>query len=421
MEKNKRIFIHKTDFEEPSVSDIIKRNVNQALLNLVFKQNSIGLIASAIIATIFFYGLYYTQDRSILYAWYLCTLFIIICRGILDRVYLKLVAPEKHFILWRSLFIIGTSLNGICWGIVGSVLLQNDTTFQIIFTIMLLAGLTAGSVPILSGLLSASIPYLIFAILPFSITLQFIEGGAYQLFAIASYFYLIFLILLSVKTHNILVGSIRLQFENNALLQNLSTAKSELEDTNKRLEHTAMHDSLTDLANRGNFAKTFTNLIKRAERDKTALALIYIDLDNFKEVNDAFGHHVGDALLQKIVERLKHKLPPNVLASRLGGDELTVILEDVRNIDEIAQFAQQICDTLARPYGIHDYKIIISVSLGISIYPLDGVDSDMLIKNADKAMYYVKDRGGNNYHFNTDVATIKTFLSNLSPRSTYNL
>ncbi|MFN7096011.1 MAG: diguanylate cyclase domain-containing protein, partial [Gammaproteobacteria bacterium] len=159
---------------------------------------------------------------------------------------------------------------------------------------------------------------------------------------------------------------------------------------------------LTNADNGLLFHINLTNAIKRAKRNKKLLALIYIDLDKFKVVNDSFGHGVGDQVLVIVTEKIRKHIRETDLIARIGGDEFTVILEQLNEYENAAMVARRICDALAIPFKINNSIISISCSIGISFYPYDGVDAKMLVKAADEAMYYVKTHGGNNFYLNPE-------------------
>ncbi len=239
--------------------------------------------------------------------------------------------------------------------------------------------------------------------MPLIINLFLIPEGIPWTFDLAAIFFLIYLIVIAIKTHGILRNSISLQYENHYLLSHLSEAKFELEIINKKLEQAATHDPLTNVGNRNLFLLNLTAAIERAKASKQILALLYIDLDEFKRINDTHGHHVGDRLLLALVDRLEDIFRSNDTISRLGGDEFAIILENLQSPKDIAKVARRVCEAFSAPLLINNIDIRISASIGISIFPLDGEDPETLINIADKAMYHVKQQGGNNFRFNVEL------------------
>ncbi|MEN6587603.1 MAG: EAL domain-containing protein, partial [Sulfuricella sp.] len=194
---------------------------------------------------------------------------------------------------------------------------------------------------------------------------------------------------------------------------------SERKEAQQSLAFMANYDSLTQLPNRTLFRDRLTHALARARRHDKLAALMFLDLDRFKLVNDSLGHAIGDKLLQGVAERLSLTLREadtvsrynantkevrqeetgGALISRLGGDEFTVILEGLKHVNDAASAAQKIIDALAAPFDIDGHAVYISTSIGISLFPLDDSNIDTLLKQADMAMYYSKESGRNSYHF----------------------
>ncbi len=165
----------------------------------------------------------------------------------------------------------------------------------------------------------------------------------------------------------------------------------------------AHYDVLTGLPNRALFVDRFQQAIAHSKRNKTLLAIIFLDLDKFKPVNDNYGHEVGDKLLIEVAKRIKANIREEDTVSRQGGDEFAILLGDVKSISESKKMAQRIHHSLSLPYSIDGHTISIGASSGIALYPLEDADLDTLIRHADQAMYQAKLTGRNRYHlFNHD-------------------
>ena len=177
---------------------------------------------------------------------------------------------------------------------------------------------------------------------------------------------------------------------------------SAMKKTEERLEHLAHHDSLTNLPNRVLFSDRLMQAVALARRNKKMIAVMLLDLDRFKEVNDTLGHRLGDQLLVEVSRRLRYGIREADTISRLGGDEFAVILSEISDIGSAAQIAQHFIYTVSEPFEIEGHEIYITTSIGITIYPADSDDVEPLLKNADTAMYYAKSRGKNNFQFFTN-------------------
>ena len=176
----------------------------------------------------------------------------------------------------------------------------------------------------------------------------------------------------------------------------------------------AYHDLLTNLPNRALLRDRLSLAITQAKREEEMLAVMFLDLDRFKNINDSLGHVIGDELLQQVSTRLKSCVREGDTLARFGGDEFTLLLPKItKGQEDIRKIAEKINDVLRDPFTIDDNELYVSASIGISIYPRDGTNMDNLIKHADIAMYHVKDKGKNGYQFYSDDMTTPYF-QNLS-------
>ncbi|WP_297813312.1 EAL domain-containing protein [uncultured Methylophaga sp.] len=165
------------------------------------------------------------------------------------------------------------------------------------------------------------------------------------------------------------------------------------------LTRLASIDSLTGLPNRNVFNDRVEHAIHKAQRDGRRLAVFFLDLDHFKHINDSLGHNTGDMLLREVARRIKACLREGDTVARLGGDEFTLLLEDISSAEHVGKVAEKVIHSMTRPYKIESTEISVSPSIGISLYPADGRDVDMLVRNADAAMYHAKKQGRNNFQF----------------------
>jgi len=166
-----------------------------------------------------------------------------------------------------------------------------------------------------------------------------------------------------------------------------------------KMTHLAQHDFLTNLPNRVLLNDRMAQAITLAKRNGTQFALLFLDLDNFKYINDSLGHEIGDKLLQSVAQRLNACVRKSDTVSRQGGDEFVILLSENQYDDDVTLTADKIIAALAVPHSVAAHELQVTTSIGISIYPADGQDADTLIKSADTAMYYAKENGRNNYQF----------------------
>jgi diguanylate cyclase (GGDEF)-like protein/PAS domain S-box-containing protein len=169
----------------------------------------------------------------------------------------------------------------------------------------------------------------------------------------------------------------------------------------QRLQFLATHDPLTELPNRILFQDRLNQSLARAQRNRRLVGVLFIDLDGFKSINDTFGHVKGDRLLQVVGKRLVRSVRHSDTVARVGGDEFTGLLEDLTNVQSAAAVAKKILESFQKPFLVNGQGIPISVSIGISIYPIDGGTSEILLRKADVALYRAKARGKNRYQFHS--------------------
>lgn len=173
---------------------------------------------------------------------------------------------------------------------------------------------------------------------------------------------------------------------------------SSLAQANQELAQLALHDTLTRLPNRVLLEDRLEQAISKANREGTPFALLFMDLDGFKTVNDAYGHDIGDKLLVAVTHRLNQPLNGQFTLARIGGDEF-VLLAEVSAPDEAASLASALVHSIDAPFTIDPYELVVTLSVGIALYPLDGKNERELMFNADAAMYHTKHTGRNGYHF----------------------
>jgi diguanylate cyclase (GGDEF)-like protein len=176
----------------------------------------------------------------------------------------------------------------------------------------------------------------------------------------------------------------------------------------ERAEYLAYHDGLTGLPNRSMFSKLLNQGISEARRYERSLAVAFLDLDRFKQINDSLGHEAGDQLLQEVAARLRGCVRESDTVARLGGDEFVVLLPELGRGEDAALVAQKMLSEVARPFMLMGQEFRVTVSIGLSSYPEDGLDEQTLTKNADIAMYQAKEGGKNNFQFYARARNVNT-------------
>ncbi|GAB4293100.1 MAG: hypothetical protein Kow0096_08480 [Thiohalomonadaceae bacterium] len=200
-------------------------------------------------------------------------------------------------------------------------------------------------------------------------------------------------------------GTLRAIVESSRDVTERVLAEAEMREKQQQLAHQAHHDPLTGLPNRMLFAAHLIHALALAHRYKKNLALLFLDLDGFKAVNDTLGHARGDLLLRIVAERLQRHLREVDMVARFGGDEFTILLEDVHITEYAGLVARKLLDALSRPFPLEQHIASIGASIGISCYPHDAQDTETLLRHADAAMYQAKAQGKNRYCYYGREAT----------------
>jgi diguanylate cyclase (GGDEF)-like protein len=187
----------------------------------------------------------------------------------------------------------------------------------------------------------------------------------------------------------------------------LDEANSLLTKQTKEISQLATIDALTGLANRHLYNDKIVQAVKNSKQYDNKFVIMFIDLDSFKTVNNSLGHHIGDLLLRHVAERLLSCVRKSDTVARMGGDEFTLLLEEIHDINDTAKISNKILDELSRPFHLDGQEIMLTASIGISVFPADGTDLISLSKHADTAMYHAKKFGRNNYQFYHPAMSVK--------------
>ncbi len=192
-----------------------------------------------------------------------------------------------------------------------------------------------------------------------------------------------------------------LRNENGEIIHYISMMQdiTEQKDTRNQLNYLTHYDNLTSLPNRRLLVDRLQQAMKETDRNERLLAIMSVDLDQFKNVNDSLGHEAGDILLNKAAVRLKNCVRESDTVARLGGDEFTLVLSDLKHVNNAINVAEKVIEAFSKPFHIKNQRLFVTASIGITLYPLDDNNVEGMLRNADTAMYYAKDAGRNNFQF----------------------
>lgn len=289
-------------------------------------------------------------------------------------------------VFWVHLALLISAASGLTWGAVAIWLFPENDYIHQVFTAFVIAGMCAGAVTTLSPMLSSAFVFILFAMLP--VIVRFFQQGTDINYAMAAMAFLFAVMVLS--TSRKLNYTIR---ESLLLRQERVLAE-------ERIQYQAHYDSLTGLPNRRLLIGRLKQELARSVRHKHIGAVLFLDLDHFKTINDSLGHTVGDALLKQVALRINQRMRDEDTAARLGGDEFIILLSEVGDgpdeaMDNVMNLAEKILHLFDMPFYIDGHEINISVSIGIALFPLAEASTDQLLQKSDVAMYEAKKSGRN--------------------------
>lgn len=294
---------------------------------------------------------------------------------------------------WAKRYAIGALATGALWGVAGGASILGTEPYGIVFAAFVIAGMTAGAIaqhavylPALFGFMLPAVIPIAAALLAQGTVISLAMGTMTAIFAGA-------LAILGLDLHRSLVQNFRLHAEFKSLTGNLEQEIALRKSAEVELAHLARHDVLTGLPNRAAFFERLKLEVGRGKRGETRFAVHYIDLDHFKEVNDSFGHQVGDRLLAQIAAQLMQSVREVDLVARLGGDEFAILQDGVQHRASAETLATKLLDRLSGTFVIDGNNVRISPSIGIALFHPDITSADMILEQADMAMYRAKAAG----------------------------
>ncbi|MCP4077018.1 MAG: EAL domain-containing protein [Gammaproteobacteria bacterium] len=358
-------------------------------LKLYYQSLKQSVLAVLVNSTILLGLLWNDIERSHLLGWYSFALIVTIYRIIVWWQFNRIEKSRYEERQWYLHMLIGSILSGLIWGGAGYFLFSDNIFYQALLA-FIIAGMSAGGIINLSSFLESSLSFLVLVILPFLIRL--LQEGSTEALQMGFMVFL-YLLLISVSARRV----------HQTVLNGL-TMKFMYQRAESKIKEQALYDELTQLPNRRLLKDRMLHALARAQRSNIKGALLFLDLDNFKRINDTLGHIFGDGLLQQVATRLNQHIRTGDTAARLGGDEFVVLLTDLSGSSaEIAQNVQLIADKIRQalevPFKVQNHELHVTSSIGVSLFPDDSHSVDDLLKHADTAMYQAKNLGKNAVHF----------------------
>ncbi len=291
---------------------------------------------------------------------------------------------------WFKLFLIGVLCSGLLWGSAAYLLLPDNNPTHQLFVIFVLGGMSAGAVTTLAASLQAVLLFLLPAIGPLIVRLVQLDSPLSNVMAGMVALFLLMVSIAAWRSRQLITESLRRRYRH--------------ERAEAAMEFQAYHDSLTELPNRRLLVQRLEQEISRSKRHQYFAAVLFIDIDRFKTINDSLGHAVGDGLLREVARRLKRNVREEDTAARLGGDEFVIVLSELGTNDTLAvrktqRLAEKLDNLLSEPYAVEGHTLHTTPSIGIAMFPVDSADAEEVLKQSDIAMYRAKQLGRNTIQF----------------------
>ncbi|MET0091028.1 MAG: EAL domain-containing protein [Candidatus Thiodiazotropha sp.] len=361
-------------------------NLKRRQIELAYAGLPAALAAIMINATIITIAQWQVIRTDILVFWYLSMLLLTLYRLIGYRSLHHQKPNLQQLTTWGHRAITNSLMSGFIWGSAAFLLVPLDHQVHQTIIIATLIGMAAGGVITQASLLPASIGFLLLVLVPLVIRLFMLGGSANIGLGIMTSLFIVIMATGAVRIHRNLTQSLELELRQ--------------QHSRRIIEHLAYHDALTNLPNRRLLIERLSKDIVRSKHHKHHGALLFLDLDNFKNINDSLGHQQGDELLKQMAHRLNRCLRDEDTAVRLGGDEFVLLMPELADSQEIAvevamNMAREVQKNLGQSFSLNGEEIHMAASIGVALFPTHGDNADDLLKRADYAMYQAKAIGRN--------------------------
>ncbi len=377
---------------ESGSCDVEQPDIRSGLLRILYSSVPLTLIAVLANSVILSIVQWSVIAHTTILAWFGVTNGLSLIRLGCYLKFKKLGADEEVPVFWARFALVISAASGLTWGAVAIWLFpENDFVHQV-FTAFVIAGMCAGAVTTLSPMLNAAFTFILFAMLP--VIIRFFQMGTDINYAMAAMAFLFAVMVMSTSR------------KFNATIRESLILRHQRVRAEEKIQYQAHYDSLTRLPNRRLLIGRLKQEIARSVRHKHIGAVLFLDLDHFKTINDSLGHAVGDVLLKQVALRISQRMRDEDTAARLGGDEFIILLSEVGDVpdeamDNVMILAEKILHLFDKPFYVDGHELHVTVSIGVALFPLIESSTDQLLQKSDVAMYEAKQAGRN---------TIRIFL-----------
>ena len=380
----------------------VGRQVDAELTNLLY-QNTKGMhlagLAVALLLVLMFRNT--ALNPKLLGGWFAAMVMVETGRGLLSRRFRHKSIPLAESGLWKRHFTAGALAAAVGWGIAGVLLFPPGDVAHELFLTMVILGASAVTLPALAAHLGCYLAFLLVSALPLAVRLV-VETGEITLSAgLMAGVGIALLTRMAFGLHKRLVEQLSIRFAIADIAEELRTEMGDRKRAEEKLTQLANFDPLTTLPNRTLFEHKLERAITRARAGHAQLAVLFVDLDRFKNINDSLGHGIGDEVLKRVAQRLQRSITEHDTVARLSGDEFIILIADAEDREELTALAERMLRVIAKPMLLGETELRITASIGITLLAEDSPDAKSLLANADTALYRAKKRGRNRAQYFT--------------------
>lgn len=378
--------------EEPTADEQVRLEKYRLLRQTLPQSISFGLLLALVVVVM----MWRSQEPLLLLGWLGLHLALSGWRYAVLQRFGRLQENPRAAMRLAPVIQLGCVVSGLVWGSIAMLPYPPQSVDIPLFVSFVLAGVTTGGATAMVSELVSALAFLaaVFAML----TARFLlieEDAVYHAMGVSALLYTLFMAMWTTRMHSNAVAAIRTRLDGNR-------REAQLQQRESRYRNLAHHDTLTGLPNRLSLQANMPELLRTAAANGGKLAIVYIDLDHFKDINDLRGHRCGDALLVSAGQRLRDSAQSDDLVVRMGGDEFIVVTTDANAQERVARLAERLAASIELPL-LHDGEVLeTSASMGIAVYPDHGEDAEQLLKNADIALYQAKGAGRGTHRFFAD-------------------
>ncbi len=363
------------------------KNIRLEQARIIYAALPLSLAAILINASVLGVVFWDIVPRQANLGWLAATFAVTLYRWVVLRGFRSASDASRERPHWRRALGLGVVLSGILWGAASLLLFPDESMLHQLLLAFVIAGMSAGAVTTLSAIYGLAVAFLVLSLVPLIWCFALAGNAISDIMAVMTALFALMLIGSSKRLSQMILESLQTRHE-----------RRQAQET---IRYQALYDELTDLPNRRQLLERLAQEMSRSKRHGHLGAVLFLDLDHFKKINDSLGHRVGDKVLQAVGARIRFRLRQEDIAARLGGDEFVVLIPEVGDAPDIAAanteyLAVELRELFREPFVVGSHKLHLSASVGIALFPMEQEDPEDLLQQADVAMYRAKELGRDN-------------------------